>query len=349
MNKQGPAEQGYRMPAEWHPHESTWLVWPKNSQTWPDQVPEVQELYLQIVTLLAFQERVDLLVDDPDTADTVADKLRERNAPLEQVAFHPIPTADSWIRDYGPNFLLRQTRGEVELAFNHWRFNAWGNKYEDLKRDANIPARMEPVLKVPRFAPELVLEGGAIEVNGEGICLTTQECLLNPTRNPGQSKPEIEQILRSYLGVQQILWLRAGIAGDDTDGHVDNMARFVKPDSLVCSLEEDPSEENYPPLQENYQRLQAVRDGNGSPLEVIPLPMPGKLETEQGRLPASYSNFYIANQLVLMPTFADKNDARAEEILQKVFPTRKVIGLDCRSAVWGLGTLHCLTLQQPAL
>ena len=349
VNKQVPAALGYSMPAEWYPHESTWLVWPKNPLTWPDRVAEVRELYLQIITLLASQERVDLLVDDLDTADAVAGKLRERNAALEQIAFHPIKTADSWIRDYGPNFLLRRTQGKVELAFNHWRFNAWGNKYEDLKRDEVIPAQLEPLLKVPRFAPELVLEGGSIEVNGEGLCLTTEECLLSPNRNPGKSKSEIEQFLRDYLGVQQILWLRGGIAGDDTDGHVDNMARFVNPGTLVCALEKDPSEESYQPLQENYQRLQAARDGNGAPLEVIPLPMPGRLQTAQGRLPASYTNFYIANGMVLFPTFAHANDACAADILQKLFPTRKVIGMDCRSAVWGLGTLHCLTQQQPAL
>ena len=347
VSKQVPAALGYCMPAEWYPHESTWLVWPKNSQTWPDRVPEVQEFYLKIITLLTSRERVDLLVDDQETKNVVAGKLRERHASLEQVTFHPIPTMDSWIRDYGPNFLLRQTRGKTELAFNHWRFNAWGNKYEDLKRDAKIPAQLEPILKVPRFAPELVLEGGSIEVNGEGICLTTEECLLSPSRNPGTSKSEIEQILRHYLGVQQILWLRAGIVGDDTDGHVDNMVRFVTPRTLVCALEEDSSEESYPPLQENYRRLEALRDSRGSPLEVIPLPMPGRLQTSQGRLPASYTNFYIANGLVLMPTFADENDARAEEILQKVFPTRKVIGMDCRATVWGLGALHCLTQQQP--
>ncbi len=347
--KQVPADLGYGMPAEWHPHESTWLVWPKNPLTWRDRVPEVQELYLQIVTLLASQERVDLLVDDLETADAVAGKLRERSTSLEQVAFHPIQTVDSWIRDYGPNFLLRRTQDKVELAFNHWRFNAWGNKYEDLKRDAVIPAELEPILKVPRFAPELVLEGGSIEVNGEGICLTTEECLLSPSRNPGKSKSEIEQFLRNYLGVQQILWLRAGIAGDDTDGHVDNMARFVNPGTLVCSLEEDPSEESYEPLQENYQRLQTARDGKGSPLEVIPLPMPGRLQARQGRLPASYTNFYIANGLVLFPTFAHANDTRAADILQKLFSTREVIGMDCRATVRGLGTLHCLTQQQPSL
>jgi len=344
-----PAALGYCMPAEWHPHESTWLVWPKNPLTWPDRVAEVQELYLQIMTLLAFQERVDLLVDDLDTADVVAGKLRKRNAALEQIAFHPIKTADSWIRDYGPNFLLRRTQGKAELAFNHWRFNAWGNKYEDLKRDEVIPAQLEPLLKVPRFAPELVLEGGSIEVNGEGLCLTTEECLLSPSRNPGKSKSEVEQFLRDYLGVQQIAWLRGGIPGDDTDGHVDNLARFVNPGTIVCALENDPSDEGYETLQENYQRLQAILDGHGAPLEVIRLPMPGRLQTAQGRLPASYTNFYIANGMVLFPTFAQDNDAQAADILQKLFPTRKVIGMDCRSAVWGLGTLHCLTQQQPAL
>lgn len=343
-----PAQLGYSMPAEWHPHHSTWLVWPKNPLTWPDRVLEVQELFLEMMTLLAPRERVDLLVDDQQTADTVSGKLQERNVAVDQISFHLIPTVDSWIRDYGPNFLLRHARGKVELAFNHWGFNAWGNKYEDLKIDAAIPERLEPILKIPRFAPELVLEGGAIEVNGEGICLTTEECLLGPSRNPGRSKSEIEQILRNYLGIEQILWLRAGIAGDDTDGHVDNLARFVNPRTLVCSLEENPSDENHRPLQENYQRLQAWLDSRGSPLEVVPLPVPSGVHNTEGRLPASYTNFYIANELVLYPTFGHENDKRAGEILQKLFPTRKVIDLDCRAAVWGLGALHCLTQQQPA-
>lgn len=346
--QQVPTSLGYSMPAEWHPHGSTWLVWPKNPTTWPDRLPEIQEIYLDMLAALAPRERCNVLVDEVEVANIIRRGLSERHAASESITIHPIKTVDSWIRDYGPNFLLRQTKKKVELAFNHWKFNAWGNKYEDLKSEAGLPAQLEPILKMPRFTPELFLEGGSIDVNGEGLCLTTEQCLLNRNRNPCKSKSEVEQYLKDYLGVQQILWLGKGIAGDDTDGHVDNIARFVNPSTIVFSLEEDPSDENYEPLQENYHRLQAARDLNGCPLEIIPLPMPGRLQTGHGRLPASYANFYIANGLVLLPTFGHANDSRATDILENLFPDRKVVGIDSRALVGGLGTLHCLTQQQPA-
>lgn len=342
-----PASLGYQMPPEWHPHQSTWLVWPKNPTTWRDQVAQIQETYLDLLALLTPNERVDLLVDDATTEKTVRDRLTHIDA--DRILFHRIKTADSWIRDYGPNFLLRATKDDKELAFNHWKFNAWGNRYEDLKDDAVIPERLEPILKVPRFAPELVLEGGSIDINDQGVCLTTEQCLLNPNRNPSKSKPEIEQYLKDYLGIRQILWLEKGIAGDDTDGHVDNVARFVNSRTIVCSLEEDPCEDNYAPLQENYHQLLEARDVSGRPFEIVPLPMPGPLHAPQGRLPASYANFYIANGVVLLPTFSHPCDNRALEILQKLFPDRRVMGLDSRTIVGGLGALHCLTQQQPAL
>ncbi|MDA2924186.1 agmatine deiminase family protein [Acidobacteria bacterium AH-259-L09] len=343
-----PAALGYRMPAEWHPHESTWLVWPKNPTTWVDRVPQIQETYLRMLALLTPNERVDLLVDDAQTENAVRRKLEGVNVAADQIEFHQIKTVDSWIRDYGPNFLLRQTEEEVELAYNHWTFNAWGNKYENLKADAAVLEKLGPILGVPRFVPGLVLEGGSIDVSGKGICLTTKQCLLNPNRNPSCSQSEIEQYLKDYLGVHQILWLEEGIAGDDTDGHVDDIARFVNPRTIVCALEEDSTDENYEPLGENYRRLQAARDLDGRPFEIIPLPMPGRVEIPDGRLPASYGNFYIANGVVLAPTFGHTNDSRAVGTLQNLFPHRKVIGMDCRPMLWGLGAFHCLTQQQPA-
>ncbi|MDA2933838.1 agmatine deiminase family protein [Acidobacteria bacterium AH-259-D05] len=343
-----PASLGYQMPPEWHRHESTWLVWPKNRTTWPDQLPQIQETYLRLLALLTPNERVDLLVDNAETEKAIRQRLGLTDEVADRVLFHQIKTVDSWIRDYGPNFLLRETKETMKLAFNHWKFNAWGNRYKDLKKDAVIPERLEPILDVPRFTPELVLEGGSIDVNGQGMCLTTEQCLLDPNRNPSKSKSEIEQYLKDYLGILQILWLSNGIVGDDTDGHLDNVARFVNPRTIACSLEEDPSDENYQRLQENYRRLQEARDVNGCPFEIVPLPMPGPLNTQQERLPASYANFYIANGLVLLPAFSDLNDRRAAKILQKLFPDRKVIGVDSRTIVWGRGALHCLTLQQPA-
>ncbi len=336
------------MPPEWYPHHSTWLAWPKDPATWPDRVPQVQEIYLRLISLLAARETVDPLVDDEPTQETIRHQLLDRNVPLEQVRFHLIPTVDSWIRDYGPNFLLRPIRGKELLAFNHWIFNAWGEKYEELKQDARIPARLESVLEVPRFTPPLVLEGGGIDVNGEGVCLTTESCLLNPNRNPDCSRPEVEQYLKDFLGVDQVIWLGEGIAGGDTDGHVDELARFVNPNTIVCTLEEDPADENYASLRDNYQRLQKARDPKGHPFEVVSLPMPKAVRTPLRRLPASYANFYIANGVVLVPTFGQPQDRTAVEILQRFFCDREVIGVHCLDMLWGLGTLHCVTQQQPA-
>ena len=344
-----PAALGYQMPPEWHPHESTWLVWPKNPTTWPHRVSQVQETYLCLLELLTPNERVNLLVDDAETETSIRERLGSTQVPAERMVFHHIRTTDSWIRDYGPNFLVRNTEGRIEPAFNHWRFNAWGGRYEDFKDDADIPERLETILEMPRFKPALVLEGGAIDVNGAGICLSTRQCLLNPNRNPSRSESEVSQYLKDYLGISHIVWLPGGIAGDDTDGHVDNLARFVDPRTIACALEEDPADENHGALQENYQRLQEARDERGNPFRIVPLPMPLPIEGKRGRLPASYANFYIANEQVLLPTFGSQRDAQATDVLQGLFPDRRVSSVDSRDLIWGLGALHCLTLQQPAV
>jgi agmatine deiminase len=341
-----PAEMGYLMPAEWHPHEATWLSWPKDPLTWPEKVPQVQEIFLQMIRLLTQGEEVRLLVDDSETEDAVRSRLIETDLP--RLVFHQVKTVDSWIRDYGPNFLLRRRPEGVELAFNHWIFNAWGNKYEELKRDTLVPVEIAGILGVPFFSPGIVLEGGAIEVNGEGVCMTTEQCLLNPNRNPSLKRSEIETYLKEYLGVGKIIWLGEGIVGDDTDGHIDDVARFVAPGTILCALEEDPSDENYALLQDNYRRLQLEKDHGGRPFRIVPLPMPGALLGPGGRLPASYANFYIANGQVLAPTFGHRNDAKALEQLQALFPDRRVAGLHCEPLVHGLGTMHCVTQQQPA-
>lgn len=336
------------MPPEWHPHESTWVAWPKDPTTWPDRVAEVQDIFLRMIGYLAPHERVNLLVNDRETEEEIRERLRARQCPPGTVIFRRIPTVDAWIRDYGPNFLLRREQERIELAFNQWGFNAWGNKYENLRRDAEIPGKMNSFLKVTRFLPDMILEGGSVDVNGAGICLTTEQCLLNPNRNPHLKKEEIEQRLKDYLGVEQILWLGEGIVGDDTDGHIDDIARFTGAATVVCAVEEDPAEENYGRLQDNLRRLQLATDLEGCPFQVVTLPMPGPLEGGGTRLPASYANFYIANGVVLAPTFGHPNDERALEILQSLFPTRSVIGIPCEPLVWGLGALHCVTQQQPA-
>jgi agmatine deiminase len=266
------------------------------------------------------------------------------------ICCHQIPTVDSWIRDYGPNFLIDDTQG---LAFNDWEFNAWGNKYEELKQDNAIPARLESLLKVPRFEPGIVMEGGSIEVNGAGCVLTTEQCLLNPNRNPDSNTDQIEQFLKQYLGVAKVLWLGEGIVGDDTDGHIDDIARFAAPGVIVCAVEEDPADANYELLQDNLRRLSKMTDASGRSFEIVTLPMPGVVgggssDTRQlERLPASYANFYLANNVVLAPIFGHANDSRALETLQRLFGDRRVVGINCEPLVWGMGTIHCVTQQQP--
>jgi agmatine deiminase len=343
-----PAELGYSMPAEWHRHSATWLAWPKDPETWPDRVPQVQEIFLTMIAALAPGETVNLLVDDEKTERAVRQRCTFPGA--NNIRFHQISTVDSWIRDYGPNFIVSNTAG---LVYNDWIFNAWGNKYEELKKDDSIPARLESLLKVRRFEPGIVLEGGSIDVNGAGCVLTTEQCLLNPNRNPDLSRDEIEVYLKNYLGVTKVLWLGEGIVGDDTDGHIDDIARFVTPNVIVCVVEDDPQDANYKLLQDNLRRLRAMTDVNGRPFEIVTLPMPGIIggisteARELERLPASYANFYIANSALLAPVFGHANDVRALETLQGLFKTRHVVAVNCEPLVWGMGTIHCVTQQQP--
>ncbi len=384
IHRPTPAELGYRMPAEWHPHSATWLAWPKDPLTWPDRVPQVEEIFLRMMRELSPYEAVNLLVDDEATEAAVRHRCAFAGA--ENIRFHQIATVDSWVRDYGPNFLVSDklsdklqfvagseasphpgtmphTEGDdklkfvgqfVGLAYNDWVFNAWGNKYEELKKDDAIPARLQGALGIPRFEPGIVLEGGAIDVNGAGMVMTTEQCLLHPNRNPKLERHEIEQHLKDYLGVEKVLWLGEGIVGDDTDGHIDDIARFVSPTTIVCAVEENPDDANYNLLQDNLERLRLATDVNGRSFEIVTLPMPGIVsasddtsERNLERLPASYANFYIANNVVLVPIFGHANDGRALEIIQRLFPDRRAVGINCEPLVWGMGTIHCVTQQQP--
>jgi agmatine deiminase len=327
-----------------------------------------------MMAALALHETVNLLVDDEESEQSVRARCTFEGA--EQIRFHLIETVDSWIRDYGPNFLVADVSDTLQLvadlreglaiegddklkfvghdlAYNDWIFNAWGNKYEELKKDDSIPARLESILNLPRFEPGIVMEGGSIEVNGAGCVLTTEQCLLNPNRNPHLRRAEIEQYLKDYLGVQRVLWLSEGIVGDDTDGHIDDIARFVSATTIVCAVEDDPADANYEILQDNLDRLRHMSDVQGRPFEIVTLPMPdavGGTSTDTrnlDRLPASYANFYIANGVVLAPIFGHANDARALAVLEKVFPDRQVVEINCEPLVWGMGTIHCVTQQQP--
>jgi len=348
------------MPAEWHRHAATWLSWPKDPETWPDRVPQVEEIFLQMMAALAPHEIVNLLVDAAATEVCVRERCTFASA--ENIRFHQIATVDSWIRDYGPNFLIFGTHASgvphaggvrTGLAFNDWIFNAWGNKYEELKKDNAIPSLLESVVNARRFEPGIVMEGGSIEVNGRGVVLTTEQCLLNPNRNPDLSRDEIEQYLKDYLAVEKVLWLGEGIVGDDTDGHIDDIARFVSPSTIVAAIEDDPADDNYQILQDNLRRLEGMTDLQGRPFEIVTLPMPGLVAGSSSsgrnldRLPASYANFYIANEVVLAPIFGHANDSRALKTLQAVFPNRRIIAINCEPMVWGMGTIHCVTQQQP--
>lgn len=343
-----PIELGYRMPAEWERHESTWLSWPKDPLSFPDELlPQVEKTYLRIIGSLNQNEKVNLLVDDEKYEEKVIQLLESEKIKTDNVIIHKIKTQDVWFRDYGPIFLKKQSKNEAIIAFTHWGFNAWGDKYKELKQDSHIPEEL--ALNIPCFRPDMVLEGGSIEMNGLGTCLTTEQCLLNPNRNPNLTKTQIEKNLSDYLGANNIIWLKDGITGDDTDGHVDDIARFVNKDTVVSVVEENKSDENHESTKTNLDILKNAEDQDGNKLNIIALPMPNAVIYKGQRLPASYANFFIANKTVLVPTFNDDNDKKALRILQKLFPDRKVIGINCRALVYGFGSIHCIAQQQPAV
>lgn len=343
-----PAALGYRMPAEWEPHRATWLAWPHKEDSWPGKLTSVVPIWVEMVRWLVRGEEVHILVNDSAPAGAVRARLEEGHVPQERVHLHEVPTDDAWLRDSGPTFLTRPSAAGGDIGLVDWTYNAWGGKYPPWERDNLVPRRLAELLASPRFEAGLVLEGGSIDVNGEGTLLTTESCLLHPNRNPTLDRADIESRLRDYLGVRHILWLGDGIAGDDTDGHVDDLARFVAPDTIVTVVEEDPADENYAPLKENWHRLSAMKDQSGRPLRIVPLPMPSPLYFEDTRLPASYANFYIANAVVLVPIFGDRRDGEALATLRALFPGRRVIGLNAVDLVWGLGAFHCITQQQPS-
>jgi len=337
------------MPAEWEPHAATWLSWPRpEGISFPGKYETVPPVYAAFIRELVAVEEVNLNVWNSAMEEWVRGLLLENGAPLERVRFHHFPTYEPWCRDHGPIFLVRELAGKRQRAVVDWGYNAWGNKYPPFDLDDAIPQHVARWRELPLFSPGIVMEGGSIEVNGRGTLLTTEACLLNPNRNPHLSKGEIEQYLKEYLGVTNVLWLGEGIVGDDTDGHIDDLTRFVNPTTVVTVVEEDPADENFALLRENRRRLDGLRDQDGQPLRIVDLPMPGVIEYEGQRLPASYANFYIANQLVVVPTFRAENDGRALGILQECFPQHRVVGVDSTELIWGLGSFHCISQQEPA-
>lgn len=338
-----PSSLGYRMPAEWETHSGTWLTWPHNPETWPEQdMQQVETEFMGIIRPLAKNESVHILVNDEDMGNAVESTLNVNNVEMKNIFLHDIPTNDSWIRDYGPNFII-QSDGKV--AANDWDFDSWGRKYKwELDDLAGTVIAEESGLH--HFKPEIVLEGGAIEVNGAGTCVTTESCILNPNRNNGISRDAMETVLKDYLGISKVIWLHGEMEGDDTDGHIDNLARFVNPTTMVCAIEEDDEDPNYRCLKNNFDHLRSATDQDDNLFEIVALPMPGYIGSP--RLPASYANFYIANKSVLVPVYGHSNDKRALSILELLFPEREIIPIPSTTLILGLGGVHCLTQQQPA-
>lgn len=339
-----PANRGFYMPAEWEPHEAVWLSWPHRKDTFPN-LSDVEDAYIGFIAAVAAGERVELFVPSPGIHRMVRSRLRSMGANLANVNLRTTEYGDVWIRDYGPTFVVN--RALKKSAMVRWNFNAWGEKYDDLIADGVVPERMNRWLNLPVFKPGIVLEGGSIDVNGRGSVLTTRACLLNPNRNPHLTESDLEEYLRNYLGVTNVIWLNDGVVGDDTDGHIDDIARFVSPSVIVCAYEDNPKDENHAALKENYEILTRATDQEGKPFTIIKLPMPAPVEDADGRYPASYTNFYIANNAVIVPVFEDPHDGEALRILQGLFPDRTVIGLNARAMVEGYGTFHCASQQQP--
>jgi agmatine deiminase len=344
-----PTELGYRMPPEWALHQATWISWPHKEASWPGKFEPVPGVMAQAVKALASSEHVRINVVDEAMAADVNARLQAAGVPQNGYTLHRFPTNDAWCRDHGAIFVTRHQGSTQELAATKWGYNAWGGKYGPWDLDEQIPRQMARELGVPLFEGGMILEGGSIDVNGEGVLLTTEQCLLNPNRNPELTREDIEARLKAFLGVQKILWLGEGIVGDDTDGHVDDITRFVNANTILTAVEEDPADENYGLLQDNLKRLKSMTDLEGKPFTIVELPMPGPVAYEDQRLPASYANFYIGNKVVLLPTYRHANDARAQEILQRLFPNRQVVPVDSWDLIWGLGSFHCLTQQVPAI
>ena len=341
-----PASLGYRMPAEWEPHAATWLSWPRREGiSFPGSYDKVMPIFAKMVHALAESEPVHINVCDEAQEHEVRRVLSRAHARTSHVRYHRIPTNEPWCRDHGPIFVTRAE--EPRTAVVDWDYNAWGWKYPPFDEDDVVPSRIGAELGLPVYSPGLVLEGGSIEVNGTGTLLTTRSCLLNPNRNPDFDQAAIEQRLRDYLGATHFLWLGEGIEGDDTDGHIDDLTRFIDRSTVLTVVEEEEADPNYQPLQDNLAALREMQIEDGTPLAVLELPMPRKIVRDGQRLPASYANFYIANKVVLLPVFADSHDKWAVAVLRKALPDRHIVSIDCRELIWGLGAFHCLTQQQP--
>ena len=341
-----PKESGFYFPAEWHKHTATWLSWPHKNESWPGKIETIYEPYSKFIKLVSEDEFVCINVINEAMTAFATNHLVAAGVDMTKIKFYLHPTNDAWCRDHGPAFLINP-EGKSKKAIIDWGYNAWGDKYPPYDLDDVIPTLIGRELNIPVFYPGIVMEGGSVDFNGQGTILTTTACLLNKNRNPHLSQKEIEGYLYNYYGAEQVLWLGDGIVGDDTDGHIDDITRFVNEDTVVSVVEANKNDDNYNLLKENIDTLHTMRLANGKQLNIVELPMPFAVEYEGQRLPASYANFYIANSIVAVPTYKDKSDDKALSILSSCFPDRKVVGIDSTDIIWGLGSWHCLSQQEP--
>lgn len=348
MTHSTPKELGYYFPAEFAPHVATWLSWPHKEASWPGKINTIYPYYCRFVKELAASEKVRINVSDESMKSFATRQLEVAGADLEQVEFFFHPTNDAWCRDHGPAFLVNPKAGQKKIIVD-WGYNAWGNKYPPYELDDVIPTLIAKRYGIPVYYPGIVMEGGSVDFNGKGSVITSTCCLLNKNRNPHLSRSQVEYYLQQYYGMDQVLWVDEGIVGDDTDGHIDDTVRFFNEDSVIAVVEEDHMDENYPLLQKNLAELKKMRLLNGKQLNIVELPMPDEILYEDQRLPASYANFYVANKTVIVPTFRCSNDERALGIIEKCFPGRKTVAIDSTEIIWGLGSFHCLSQQEPVV
>ena len=343
-----PKQLGYFFPAEWHPHTATWLSWPHKEASWPGKINTIFEPYCKFIKAITEGEKVCINVANDNMKNSAIEHLLQHSINLNKIEFYTHPTNDAWCRDHGPAFIINQK--ENKKAIIDWNYNAWGNKYPPYDLDDIIPTLIGEKLQLQVFKPNIIMEGGSVDFNGAGTLITSTACLLNPNRNPQFNQSEIENYLSNYYGVNQILWVDEGIIGDDTDGHIDDTVRFINEDTVLAAVEENLTDDNYFLLQKNLKQLKQMRLLNGKQLNIIELPMPSNpIVWENQRLPASYANFYIANAIVAVPTYRDMNDDKALSIIERCFPNKKVIGIDSTDVIWGLGSWHCLSQQEPEI
>jgi agmatine deiminase len=348
MTSTTPRQSGYYFPAEFDLHTATWLSWPHKEASWPGKIKTIYPFYSRFISELTKGEKVCINVKDEAMKAFALEHIAAAGADLERVAFFFHPTNDAWCRDHGPAFLVNPEATQKKVIVD-WNYNAWGNKYPPFDLDDDIPTLIGKALDIPVYYPRIIMEGGSVDFNGKGTLLTSECCLLNVNRNPQLTRDQIEFYLMNYYGVQQVLWVKEGIIGDDTDGHIDDTVRFVNEDTVITVVEEDKQDENYELLQENLADLTKMRLLNGKQLNIVELPMPEQVIHEDQRLPASYANFYIANESVIVPTFRCDRDEKALSIIQGCFPGRRVVGIDSTDIIWGLGSFHCLSQQEPAV